>query len=190
MSEHSEEKHTYIVQKSGNKLKKWMVRRLLIKDTVPEIESDEDNKIADTDQIADNKPNTGNKPKRGRKPGPNSKPKKISDRLKYGKPVYFGQSGYRDYTVMNQPGYELKNAEEPDYIKSIYLKRHKNEDWTDLKKAGTWASGLLWNKPTMEESAKDMEKKFNIEIILDLETEPVKRVLKKKESNEAKIKEE
>jgi hypothetical protein len=33
-----------------------------------------------------------------------------------------------------------------------------------LDMAGTWALYILWNKPTLEESIRDMENKFGINI--------------------------
>ena len=40
------------------------------------------------------------------------------------------------------------------------LKRHKaNEDWTDPKTAGFWARHLLWNKPTLQASARELRSK-------------------------------
>jgi len=42
--------------------------------------------------------------------------------------------------------------------KRLYLIRHKNDNINDIFSAGAWSTGLLWNKPTMEESIKDMEK--------------------------------
>jgi hypothetical protein len=66
----------------------------------------------------------------------------------------FGGKGYSDYTIHND-----------DVRKTNYIKRHcVNEDWDDLTKAGTWARYILWNKPTLQDSKKDMEKRFNIKI--------------------------
>lgn len=49
--------------------------------------------------------------------------------------------------------------------KQRYIDRHKkNEKWNDLKTAGAWSKHLLWNKPTLSASIKDMESKFNIDI--------------------------
>lgn len=205
-SEDKERKRLFIVQKSGNKIKKWVVREKLtpppnvvkelelpkVEQEIPESAKAEDE--SDVEEVPTPEAVEGKKKynpfpykKRGRKPAVKEpKPEKV----RYGKPIYCGQAGYRDYTIMNQPGYELKNEDEAEHIKEIYLKRHKKEDWTDLKKAGTWASGLLWNKPTMEESAKDMSEKFGIRILLDLDSEPVKRVPKKKEDNAKAEKEE
>lgn len=207
-SEDKEPKRLFIIQKSGNKLKKWVVKEKLtplpnvvkevelpaVEQEEPELAKAEDEPESDVEEVPTPEAVEGKKKynpfpykKRGRKPAVKEpKPEKV----RYGKPVFFGQQNYRDYVIMNQPGYELKNAEEPDYIKEIYLKRHGKEDWTDLKKAGTWSRYITWNKPTMEESAKDMSEKFGIRILLDLDSEPVKRVIKKKEDNAKAGKEE
>ena len=72
--------------------------------------------------------------------------------------IHFGAKGMNDFTIH-------KNEEK----KRLYLIRHqKNEDWTDLTKAGTWARFLLWGEKTLEASVKEMEKKFNIKIELIL----------------------
>jgi hypothetical protein len=72
-----------------------------------------------------------------------------------GKKITFGAKGYSDYTIHKD-----------DYRKNNYIKRHQvNEDWEDLEKAGTWSRFLLWNKPTLTASIKDMERRFNIKII-------------------------
>ena len=65
------------------------------------------------------------------------------------KTVHFGATGYKDFT-------QHKDEER----KANYLKRHKaNEDWTDLKTAGFWALHLLWNKPTLQASARELRSK-------------------------------
>lgn len=78
-----------------------------------------------------------------------------------GKVVYFGQEGYRDYPLIYKT--DVKEAE---HIKKIYINRHKKEDWTNLKKAGTWSRYISWNLPTIEESIYDMEQRFKIDIRL------------------------
>jgi hypothetical protein len=71
-----------------------------------------------------------------------------------GKKIWFGAAGYEDYTMHKNPARKFR-----------YITRHSiREDWTDLGKSGTWARFILWNKPTLEESARDMEKQFNIKI--------------------------
>ena len=70
----------------------------------------------------------------------------------------FGAKGYSDYT---------KPTENNEQKKLNYIKRHSvNENWHDLTKAGTWSRFMLWNKPTLHESAKDMKRRFNINIKL------------------------
>jgi hypothetical protein len=49
--------------------------------------------------------------------------------------------------------------------KERYINRHKkNENFNDLNTSGAWSRWLLWEKPTMNESIKNMEKQFNIKI--------------------------
>ena len=63
--------------------------------------------------------------------------------------VHFGATGYKDFT-------QHKDEER----KAKYLKRHKaNEDWTDHKTAGFWARHLLWNKPSLQASARELRSK-------------------------------
>lgn len=71
------------------------------------------------------------------------------------KHIFFGDRRYEDFTQHGDV--ERKRA---------YLMRHKsNENWDDLDTAGAWARHLLWSKPTLDESIKSMEKKFNIRIV-------------------------
>ena len=144
----------FLIEKSKNRLKKWSVKEIIHKpEPVPESNSD-----SSLDKAEEEQPK-----KRGRKPMP--KPDK-PEKVKYGKVIYFGQSGYRDFTLMSANSEETKEGE-AEHIKSIYWKRHKGEDWSNLSKAGTWARYILWNLPTMEESARDMEERFNIKINID-----------------------
>jgi len=47
-----------------------------------------------------------------------------------------------------------------------YIARHKvRENWDNIHTAGFWSRWLLWNKPTLTESIKDVEKRFNVKII-------------------------
>lgn len=72
-----------------------------------------------------------------------------------GKTIHFGATDYEDYIIHKD-----------DTRKDRYIKRHRaNEDWDDLTKPGLWSRFLLWNLPTLKESIKDMEKRFNIRII-------------------------
>ena len=71
-----------------------------------------------------------------------------------GKTVSFGASGYSDFTIH-------KDEER----KKNYDARHKpSENWNDLTTAGAWSKWILWNKPTLRESVRDMEKRFGVKI--------------------------
>jgi hypothetical protein len=74
-----------------------------------------------------------------------------------GKKIYFGATGYSDYTIHKDK--ERMNR---------YTNRHKSrENWTKtgINTAGFWSKWILWNKPNLLSSIKDTEKKFNIKII-------------------------
>ena len=88
-------------------------------------------------------------------------PKKKYDAVIDGKKtVSFGAVGYSDFT---------KHKDEER--KANYIARHEpNQDWKDYKTAGFWAKNILWNKPTIEASVRDTNKKFkNIDIKLSKE---------------------
>jgi hypothetical protein len=72
------------------------------------------------------------------------------------KVISFGARGYEDYTTHHDKDRKYK-----------YIVRHAGEDWDNPFTAGFWAKNLLWNKPTLEESAKDTEDRYGIKIILD-----------------------
>ena len=73
------------------------------------------------------------------------------------KSIHFGGKGYEDYLIHKD-----------ENRKENYIKRHQvNEDWSDLTKAGTWSRYILWNKPSLSDSIKDMEKRFKIKITVD-----------------------
>ena len=70
--------------------------------------------------------------------------------------IDFGAQGYADLTMHKD-----------DSRKQAYISRHASrEDWnkSDLQTAGFWSRWLLWNKPTLEESIRDTEKRFHIKI--------------------------
>ena len=67
------------------------------------------------------------------------------------KTVSFGQKNASDYTLHKDE--DRKNR---------YTQRHKNhEDWSKsgIKTAGFYAKHVLWNKPSLNESVADMNKK-------------------------------
>ena len=73
------------------------------------------------------------------------------------KTIHFGSKGSEDFTTHGDVD-----------RKENYIARHKkNENWrrTGIRTAGFWAKHLLWNKPTMEESAKHL-KNMGIRVII------------------------
>ena len=75
-----------------------------------------------------------------------------------GKTIHFGAEGYDDYTTS-------KDVEK----RKNYLLRHKvRENWTKsgIKTAGFWSRWLLWNEPTLGASIKDIERRFNVKIMV------------------------
>lgn len=74
-----------------------------------------------------------------------------------GKTVHFGATGYSDYTLHKDKA-----------RMSRYLVRHQSrENWTKsgIHTAGFWSRWLLWNRPSLRDSIKDVERKFNLQII-------------------------
>jgi hypothetical protein len=71
--------------------------------------------------------------------------------------IHFGAKGYSDMTIHHSE--ERKNR---------YILRHEaQEDWnkSGLMTSGFWSKRLLWNKPSLESSIKDTEKRFSIRIL-------------------------
>jgi hypothetical protein len=70
------------------------------------------------------------------------------------KHIWIGDRAYEDFT-----------QHKDENRKELYLIRHKkNEKWgiTGITTAGFWSRWLLWNKPTLRESIKDVKQKFGI----------------------------
>jgi hypothetical protein len=70
------------------------------------------------------------------------------------KTIHFGSKGMSDYTLNKDP-----------QRKHLYMKRHRlRENWSKsgIKTAGFWSRWLLWNKPTLDESIRDIEKRFHV----------------------------
>ena len=68
------------------------------------------------------------------------------------KTVHFGATGYHDFTTSKD-----------EKRKASYLARHKTaEDWTlaGIESAGFWARWVLWNKPSLSASIKDINQRF------------------------------
>jgi len=67
--------------------------------------------------------------------------------------IHFGAEGYSDYTI---------NKDENR--KERYILRHMNDKINDPNYAGFYALNLLWNKPTLQASINDTEKRYLIKI--------------------------
>ena len=76
-----------------------------------------------------------------------------------GKRVYFGASGYEDYTTYSKQ----LTSDEANKKKEAYIRRHmNNEDWSKsgIDTAGFWSRWYLWNLPTAKASYEDIKKRF------------------------------
>ena len=66
------------------------------------------------------------------------------------KTVQFGAAGMSDFTIHKD-----------EARKQRYIDRHqKNEHWNDPKTAGFYSRWILWNKPTIESSIRDLNSKY------------------------------
>ena len=89
----------------------------------------------------------------------NTKNKKYKVVIKDGntkKTINFGEAGKSDYTINKDPK-----------RKANYLARHApRENWTDPFTSGYWSRWILWNKPTIDQSVRDLrERNKNLEIV-------------------------
>lgn len=67
------------------------------------------------------------------------------------KTIHFGSSEHENFTIHKD-----------EQRKERYIARHKaRENWNDINTAGYWSRWLLWSKPTLEESIRDINKKQN-----------------------------
>ena len=76
-----------------------------------------------------------------------------------GKHVYFGATGYEDYTTYSK----TLSSDEANKKKEAYIRRHmNNEDWSKsgIDTAGFWRRWYLWNLPTAKASYEDIKKRF------------------------------
>ncbi len=73
------------------------------------------------------------------------------------KTLQIGQAGAKDFTL---------GANETK--KNAYIKRHQireNHGISGIETRGFWSRWLLWEKPSITEAIKNMESKFNLDII-------------------------
>ena len=79
------------------------------------------------------------------------KNKKYDATFSDGVTVSFGAAGYSDFTIHKD-----------EARKDNYIKRHQaNEDWTNVKTPGFLSRFILWNKPTIVASIRDLNTRYN-----------------------------
>jgi hypothetical protein len=91
------------------------------------------------------------------------KNKKFMIIIDFSSKYHFGDSRCKDYTNY----YTELIPDDAYYKKLAYISLHKkNEDWTKygIRTSGFWNRWILWNLPTISESIKDVEKRFNVKI--------------------------
>ena len=78
----------------------------------------------------------------------------------------FGQTGFRDYTLMNDKNSKFyeSSKEERDKVKRLYLKRHA-KDPKRIHSPSTLSDMILWSSNTIEEGIKKYENKYNVKVI-------------------------
>ena len=68
--------------------------------------------------------------------------------------IHFGAKGYQDYTTHGDSARQAR-----------YITRHRSrEDWgrSGMRTAGFWSRWLLWNKRTLDQSKRDVAKRFGV----------------------------
>jgi hypothetical protein len=71
------------------------------------------------------------------------------------KVIHFGDANLKDYTT--------HPALERDERKRLYLARHRvTENWSDPETAGFWSRWILWNKPTIAASLRDVRARYRL----------------------------
>lgn len=74
-----------------------------------------------------------------------------------GHAVHFGQKGASDFTIHKDPERRQR-----------YVTRHpstrENHGKSGIRTPGFWAMNLLWNKPSLNSSARDIERRFGVKI--------------------------
>jgi hypothetical protein len=68
--------------------------------------------------------------------------------------IHFGASGYTDYLISK----DIQKKEN-------YKKRHRNDYINNPNYAGFYSFNLLWNKPTLQASIADTNRRYGMKII-------------------------
>ena len=79
---------------------------------------------------------------------------------------FFGSSSHRDYILMNDPEskYYEPDHNTREHVKYNYHKRHLKEKG-GVHTASSMSKIILWGRPSLTESIKSYEKKFNVSVI-------------------------
>ena len=80
----------------------------------------------------------------------------------------FGAKSYRDFTKISNKNdkFYLPNEEDREKVKRSYKARHKKDKGLgNYKSPAELSMMLLWNKPTLNASIKDYERKHKLEVI-------------------------
>jgi hypothetical protein len=79
-----------------------------------------------------------------------------------GRSVSFGARGYQDYTMHKDPErmrrYKIRHPAGPG--------RREKHGKSGIYTAGFWAMNLLWNKPSLSASARDISRRFGVRVVL------------------------
>jgi len=83
--------------------------------------------------------------------------------------LYHADDGKKRKTLqIGQAGAEDFTTHKDEKRKQKYIARHQareNHGISGITTRGFWALHLLWNKPTISESIKDIEQKFDVDIV-------------------------
>jgi hypothetical protein len=72
------------------------------------------------------------------------------------KTIYFGASGYKDFTIYSKE--DPKNA---DKKRTAYIARHRvNENWNDPLTPASLSRFVLWEEPTVSAGIRAYKKRF------------------------------
>jgi len=72
------------------------------------------------------------------------------------KTIHFGASGMSDYT----------KHKDKERMQRYTARHRRNENWgkSGIKTAGFWSKWLLWNKPSLLASKRDISRRFGVTI--------------------------
>ena len=92
-----------------------------------------------------------------------TKPDKKLMLVSENKTVHFGSKPNKDFTIYSKEGKEIAEQKKKAYL-SRHSKLNENLNKSGLMTAGFLSRWILWNKPTISGSLKDIQKRFNIKI--------------------------